>query len=69
VKGRRSDAPRLRRTFLAFSFESLAISVSICFHDDSNASTEEVHMNMNSTNGQNKMPCARAAAVKRALLD
>jgi hypothetical protein len=54
--------------FIAFSFESLAIFVSICFHDGSNASTEEVHMQMNSTNGQKQMVCAPAAAENRALL-
>jgi hypothetical protein len=53
--------------FIAFCFESLAIPVSICFHVGSNASTEEVHMNINSTNGQKPMHCASAAAVDCAL--
>jgi hypothetical protein len=54
--------------FVAFCVESLAIRVSICFHVGSNASTEEVHMKMNSTNGLTPMQCAPAAAVDRALL-
>jgi hypothetical protein len=55
--------------FIAFCFESLAIRVSICFHDGSNASTEEVRMNINSTNGPTLMQrAAPAAAVVRALL-
>jgi hypothetical protein len=48
--------------------EALAISVSVCFHEHSKASTEEVHMNIHSTNGQ-KMLCAPAAADTHALLD
>jgi|ERR1700722_11188873 len=50
------------RTFIAFSFEQLAILVWVCFHDDSNASTEEVHMKILSTNRQMPMLCATAAA-------
>jgi hypothetical protein len=53
--------------FIASCFESLAIRVSICFHVASNASTEEVHMKINSTNGQQPMQCAAAAAVDCAL--
>jgi hypothetical protein len=57
------------RRFIAFSFELLAILVWICFHDDSNASTEEVHMKNHSTNRQMLMLCATAAAAdNRALL-
>jgi hypothetical protein len=57
------------RTFIAFSFEALAILASVCFHDDSNASTEEVHMKKaHSTNRQMLMLCA-AAAGNHALLD
>jgi hypothetical protein len=41
----------------------------MCFHDDSNASTEEVHMKIHSTNRQMLMLCATAAAAdNRALL-
>jgi len=59
-----------RRTFIAFLYEALAIVASVCFHDDSNASTEEVHMKKtNSTNRQMLMLCAPAAADNRALLD
>jgi hypothetical protein len=51
-------------------FEALAILASVCFHDDSNASTEEVHMKKtHSTNRQMLMLCATAAAGNRALLD
>jgi hypothetical protein len=49
-------------------FEPLAIFVSVCFHDESNASTEEVHMKINSTNGHKSMLCASAAAGNRAPL-
>ena len=59
---------RMRRTFIAFLFEGLAILASVCFHDDSNASTEEVHMRIHSTNHQMPMLCAAAAAGNRALL-
>jgi hypothetical protein len=55
------------RTFIAFSFEALAISMSVCFHDVSKASTEEVHMKIHSTIGQKLMLCATAAAGNRAL--
>jgi hypothetical protein len=48
----------------------LAILASVCFHDVSNASTEEVHMKKaHSTNRQMLMLCAPAAAGNRALLD
>ena len=58
-----------RRTFIAFSFEALAICTAVCFHDHSNASTEEVHMNIHSTNRQMPKLCADAAAADlRALL-
>jgi hypothetical protein len=65
----RSATPphRARRTFIAFFFEALAIVASICFHDDSNASTEEVHMKIRSTNRQMSMLCTSAAAGYRAL--
>jgi hypothetical protein len=57
------------RTFIAFSFEALAILVSVCFHDDSNASTEEVHMKKtHSTSRLMLKLCATAAADTRALL-
>jgi hypothetical protein len=60
---------RLRRRFIAFSSDQLAILMWICFHADSNASTEEVHMNIHSTNRQMPMLCAiSAAADHRALL-
>jgi hypothetical protein len=49
-------------------FEALAILASMCFHDDSDASTEEVHMKIHSTNGRKPMLCATAAAGNRALL-
>jgi hypothetical protein len=43
---------------------------SVCFHDLSNASTEEVHMKKaHSTNRLMLMLCAKAAAGDRALLD
>jgi hypothetical protein len=50
------------------SFEALAISASACFHDGSNASTEEVHMKIHLTNRQKSMLCATAAADTRTLL-
>jgi hypothetical protein len=53
---------------VAFSFEALAISMSVCFHEDSKASTEEVHMKIRSTNVHKSMLCATAAADTRALL-
>jgi hypothetical protein len=56
------------RMFIAFFFESLAICVSVCFHVASTASTEEVRMNIHSTNGQTSTLCASAAAGIRALL-
>jgi len=34
---------------------------SVCFHDDSNASTEEVHMKIHSTKRELPMLCAAAA--------
>jgi len=43
--------------------EALANWVSICFHDASKASTEEVHMKIHSTNGQKSIQCTAAAAV------
>jgi hypothetical protein len=49
-------------------FEALAIFASVCFHDESKASTEEVHMKIHSTNGHQSMLCATAAAGNRALL-
>ena len=57
-----------RRKFIAFLFEALAISASVCFHDVSKASTKEVHMKISSTIGQKSMLCASAAADIRALL-
>jgi hypothetical protein len=59
---------RRRRTFIAFFFEDLAIWAPICFHDDSNASTEEVHMKIHSTNRQMPKLCAHTAADHPALL-
>lgn len=56
------------RMFVAFFFQTLAICASVCFHVDSNASTEEVRMKIHSTNGQKSMLCASAAAGIRALL-
>ncbi|HEY1653191.1 MAG TPA: hypothetical protein VGG09_15000 [Acidimicrobiales bacterium] len=56
------------RRFIAFLFEALAILSSLCFHDGSNASTEEVHMKIHSTKRQMPMVCAAAAAGHRALL-
>jgi len=41
---------------------------SVCFHDDSNASTEEVHMKIHSTKRELPMLCAAAAADTDALL-
>ena len=64
----RLPTTRRRRTFIAFLFEALAILASICFHGDSNASTEEVHMKIHSTNRQKPMLCATAAAGMRTLL-
>jgi hypothetical protein len=57
-----------RRTFIALSFQALAIVASVCFHDSSNANTEEVHMKIHSTNRQMPMPCATVAADNRTLL-
>jgi hypothetical protein len=59
---------RLWRTFIAFSFEALAIFATVCLHDIYHASTEEVHMKIHSTNRQMPMLCATAAAGNRALL-
>ena len=64
---RQLPTTRQPRTFIAFLFAALAIFASICFHDDSNASTEEVHMKIRSTNRQKPMLCA-AAAGSHALL-
>jgi hypothetical protein len=58
---------RARRTFIAFSFEALAILASICFHDDSNASSEEVHMDIQSTNHQKSTLCAAVAGIHALL--
>jgi hypothetical protein len=55
------------RTFIAFSFEALAILASICFHDDSNASSEEVHMDIQSTNHQKSTLCAAVAGIHALL--
>jgi hypothetical protein len=60
--------PDAARRFIAYLFEWLAILASACFHDDSNASTEEVHMKIHWTNRQLSMLCAAAAAGNRALL-
>jgi len=59
---------RPERMFIAFSSERLAILVWICFHGDFNASTEEVHMNIHSTNRQMLMLCATAAAADHPAL-
>jgi len=59
---------REQRTFIAFWFEALAILGPVCFHDDSNASSEEVHMKIHSANRQMPMLCADAAADYRAQL-
>jgi hypothetical protein len=59
---------KCRCTFIAFSFETLAILEAPCFHEGSNASTKEVHMNINSMKGQMPMLCATAAVGNRALL-
>jgi hypothetical protein len=40
----------------------------LCFHDHFNASAEEVHMKIHSTNRLMFMLCATAAAGNRALL-
>jgi hypothetical protein len=56
------------RTFVALSRKALAISASVCFHDASDASTEEVHMKTHPTNRQMPKPCAAAVAGHRALL-
>ena len=56
------------RRFVALWFQALAISVSLCFYDDSNASTEEVHMKNHSTNSLKSVLCAHAAAGNHALL-
>ena len=54
-----------RRTFIAFWSEAVAILASVCFHDDSNTSTEEVHMKIHSTKRELPMLCAAAAAAGR----
>ena len=60
---------RTGRRFIAFSLEQLAILAWVCFHDGSNVSTEEVHMNIHSTYRRMPMLCATAAAAdNRALL-
>jgi hypothetical protein len=55
-------------TFVAFSFETLAISESPCFHEGSNANTEEVHMDIKSKKRQMPKLCTTAAVGDRALL-
>jgi hypothetical protein len=57
------------RTFVAFSCEALAILASVCFHDDSNASTEEVRMKKTHSTNRLMLCAATAAAGNRALLD
>lgn len=58
------------RTFIAFSFEALAILTAVCFHEHSNASSEEVHMKkIHLMNRQMRVLCAAAAADHHALLD
>ena len=64
-----AEVPNASRTFVAFSYNALAISASVCFHDDSDASTEEVHMKIHSTNRQMPKLCADAAADTHTLLD
>jgi hypothetical protein len=59
---------RRARTFIAFSFKLLAIPVRICFHDHSNASTEEVHMKIHPTKRQMFMLCAATAAADHPAL-
>jgi hypothetical protein len=56
-----------RRTFIAFLFEGLVIWALVCFHNVSNASTEEVHMKIDLSHPMQKL-CAHAAADHRALL-
>jgi hypothetical protein len=53
--------------FIAFLSEGLVIGAPVCFYNDSNASTEEVHMKIRSSRPMLKM-CADAAADHRALL-
>jgi hypothetical protein len=68
---RRDEAARQStgRMFIAFSFKQLAILSWVCFNDDSNASTEEVHMKIHVTKRQMLNVCATAAAADtRALL-
>jgi hypothetical protein len=57
-----------RRRFIAFSPKQLAIFPRLCFHDLSNASTEEVHMKKNWTKSQPLMVCAAAAAADHSAL-
>jgi hypothetical protein len=63
-----SLAPNRRRTFIALSFQVLAMEAPVCFHEGSNANTGEVHMKIHSTNRQMPKLCADAAADNRALL-
>jgi hypothetical protein len=49
-----------RRMFIAFWLEGLVIWAPVCFHKGSNASTEEVHMRIHSSNPM-LMSCAAAA--------
>jgi hypothetical protein len=53
--------------FVAFSFEVLAILATACLHESLDPSTEEVHMNIHSTNRQMPMLCAAAAAGGSAM--
>jgi hypothetical protein len=64
LRGPRSLSPRprnlQRRIFIAFWLEGLVIWAPVCFHKGSNASTEEVHMRIHSSNPM-LMSCAAAA--------
>jgi hypothetical protein len=70
VRSERHEAlPQQHCTFIAFWFEVLAILASVCFHDGSNASPEEVRMKIRLTNRQMPMLCTAAtAADSRSLL-
>jgi hypothetical protein len=57
-----------RRTFIALSFQALAILAPVCFHEGSNANAREVHMKIHSTNRQMPLLCATVAAGNRTLL-
>ncbi len=63
----RQPHPGLYARSLRSASDLLAVQESVCLHDDSNASSEEVHMKIHSIR-RIPMQCATVAAGNRALL-